>query len=138
MFDVLSDISWLSVLVAALAALVIAAVYFPVLIAKPYAVALGREGQPAPEGSPARNVGPVVCLVVTTITNAVLIEALDVTGAADALVFGLIVGVGYLTTMTFQIALNPNFPRPLLYGVINAPFFAITSVIGSLILVGMR
>lgn len=138
MFNVLSDINWLSVLLAAVASTVLAGVWFGAVIAKPYLVALGREDAPAPESSLVRNLGPVVCLLITTITSAVLVEALDVTATGDALVFGLIVGVGYLTAMTFQIALNPAFPRPLLYGALNAPFFVATSVVTSLILVAMR
>lgn len=135
MFDVLTDINWLAVLAAFVASAVIAGVYFPVLIAKPYIVALGRENAGEPESSLVRNLGPVVCILVTTITSAVLITALDITAVGDAVVFGLLVGIGYLTAMTFQIALNPNFPRPLYYGVLNAPFFIITSVLTSVIIV---
>ncbi|OZF45830.1 DUF1761 domain-containing protein [Rhodococcus sp. 14-2470-1a] len=135
MFDVLTDINWLAVLAAFVASAVIAGVYFPVLIAKPYIVALGRENAGEPESSLVRNLGPVVCIFVTTITSAVLITALDITAVGDAVVFGLLVGIGYLTAMTFQIALNPNFPRPLYYGVLNAPFFIITSVLTSVIIV---
>ncbi|OZD12546.1 MULTISPECIES: DUF1761 domain-containing protein [Nocardiaceae] len=135
MFDVLTDINWLAVLAAFVASAVIAGVYFPVLIAKPYIVALGRENAGEPESSLVRNLGPVACILVTTITSAVLITALDITAVGDAVVFGLLVGIGYLTAMTFQIALNPNFPRPLYYGVLNAPFFIITSVLTSVIIV---
>ncbi|OZC57044.1 DUF1761 domain-containing protein [Rhodococcus sp. RS1C4] len=135
MFDVLTDIKWLAVLAAFVASAVSAGVYFPVLIAKPYIVALGRENAREPESSLVRNLGPVVCILATTITSAVLITALDITAVGDAVVFGLLVGIGYLTAMTFQIALNPNFPRPLYYGVLNAPFFIITSVLTSVIIV---
>ena len=40
--------------------------------------------------------------------------------------------------MTYQIAINPNFPRPLLYGAINAPYFVLTSVIGSVLMTATR
>ncbi|WP_439657329.1 hypothetical protein ACSHWB_33715 [Lentzea sp. HUAS TT2] len=29
--------------------------------------------------------------------------------------------VGHLVAMTFNIAINPNFPHPLRYGLLNAP-----------------
>lgn len=135
---VLSDVNWLAVLIAFVVAAAIAAGYFPVLIAKPYAVALGRQGAPVPPSDPVRNLGPVVCVLVTTVTTAVLLRALDITAVGDAVVFALVVGIGYLTAMTFQIAINPNFPRPLLYGAVNAPYFVVTSVLSSLILVLMR
>ena len=138
MFNVLADINWLSVLLAAIVSFVVAGVYFAVIVAKPYVVALGRQDAPAPESSPLTNFGPLVCVAVTTVTSAVLIEALDVTGLGDAVAFGLIVGIGYLTAMTFQIAINPNFPRPLFYGALNAPFFIVTSVLSALLIVAMR
>lgn len=138
MFNVLTEIDPFAVLLAVVASTIVAGLYFAVLITGPYAVALGREGQPPPEASTVSNVGPVVCVVVTTLTSAVLIEALDVTAMGDAIAFGLIVGVGFLTAMAFQIAINPNVPRPLLYGVINAPFFILTSVLTAVIVTAMR
>lgn len=135
MFNVVTNINWIAVLLAVVVSSVIGGIYFAIAIAKPYLVALGREGAIAPERSPVDNFGPIVCMLATTITSAILIEALDITRTADALIFGLIVGVGYLTAMTFQIAINPNFPRPLFYGLLNAPFFVVTSILTSLIYV---
>jgi hypothetical protein len=137
-FNVLADIDWLAFAIAAVVSIVLAGLWFAVVVAKPYAVALGRVGAPAPESSAVTNLGPLVCVIVTTLTTAVLVEALDVTSIGDAIVFGLVVGVGYLSAMTFQIAINPNFPRPLLYGAINAPYFVLTAVISSVVLVAMR
>jgi hypothetical protein len=137
-FNVLADINWLSVLLAAVATTAFAGLWFTVVIGKAYVVALGREGQAAPDATTLSNVGPIVCLLLTTITSAVLIEALDITAIGDGVVFALIVGVGYLTAMTVQIAINPNVPRPLLYGAINAPFFVVSTLIVSLIVVAMR
>jgi hypothetical protein len=137
-FDVLTDLPWLAFAIAAVASIALAGLWFAVVIPKPYAVALGRVGQPAPAPDVVSGVGPLVCVVLTTLTTAVLVEALDVTAIGDAVVFGLIVGIGYLTAMTFQIAINPNFPRPLLYGAINAPYFVATSVLSSVLLVAMR
>ncbi|MFE2276114.1 DUF1761 domain-containing protein [Streptomyces sp. NPDC059454] len=138
MFSVLADINWPAVAIAAVASVLLAGVWFAAVIAKPYAVALGREGAPAPAQTAVTLAGPPVCLLVTVLTSAVLVEALDITGMGDAVVFGLLVGVGYLGAMTFQIAVNPNFPRPLYYGVLNAPFFVLTSVLSSVVLVAMR
>ena len=135
MFNVLGDISWIAVAVAAVAGIVMAGLWFAVVFAKPYAIALGREGQAPPPATVVSAAGPIVCQLVTLLTSAVLIEALDVTSVADAIAFGLIVGVGYLTAMAFQIAINPVVPRPLLYGAINAPYFVASSVVSAVILV---
>lgn len=138
MFNVIADLNWWAIAAAFVVMVALAAVWFPLVIAKPYAVALGRVGVPAPASTALTAFGPIVCILVTLLTSAVLVEALDITSVADAVVFGLIVGVGYLSAMTFQIAVNPNFPRPLLYGIINAPYFVLSSVTACVILVAMR
>lgn len=138
MFNVLADINWLGFVIALVVSVVFAGVWYAVVIAKPYLVALGREAEPAPQNDLIRNLGPLVCTVIVTLTTAVMVEALDIASTADAIAFGLIVGVGYLSAMTFQIALNPNFPRPLYYGLLNAPYFIISAVTTSVIMVAMR
>jgi hypothetical protein len=138
MFNVLTEINWLGVLVAFVASAALAGVYFPVLIAKPYIVALGRQNAEKPVTSMVTNLGPIVCVLVTTVTSAILLRMLDVTAVGDALIFGLVVGIGYLTAMTFQIAINPNFPRPLLYGLLNAPYFIMSSLLTSVIVTLIR
>lgn len=138
MFDVLADINWLGFALAAVVSIGLAGLWFAVVIAKPYLVALGREDAPAPQNDLVANLGPVVCTLLVTLTTAVLVEALDLTAVGDAITFGVLVGIGYLGAMTFQIALNPNFPRPLYYGLLNAPYFVLSAVLSSVILVGLR
>ena len=138
MFDVLGDINWLGFALAAIVSIGLAGLWFAVVIAKPYLVALGREDAPAPQNDLVANLGPVVCTLLVTLTTAVLVEALGLAAVSDAITFGLIVGIGYLGAMTFQIALNPNFPRPLYYGLLNAPYFVLSAVLSSVILVGLR
>ncbi|QWS33033.1 hypothetical protein [Curtobacterium aetherium] len=45
-----------------------------------------------------------------------------------------IVSIGYLVAQTLNIAINPNFPRPLLYTLINAPYFIVCAVVATIIL----
>lgn len=134
MFDVLTQLNWLAVLAAFVAWAVIGGVYFGAVIAKPYAIALGRQDEPAAKPAAITFVGPMIAGLVMVVTSAVLLRALGVGTFADAILFGLIVGVGYLAAMTVTIAINPNFPRPLLYAAINAPGFVLSSVVASLIL----
>ena len=109
-------------------------VYFGALVPRQYALALGREDLPVEKPEPITFVGPVVCSLVTVITSAVLMAALGVESIGQALAFGAIVGVGYLVSMTFTIAINPNFPRPAFYTLLNAPAFLLSSVVASIIL----
>lgn len=138
MLAAFSQIHWLAVLVATIASGALGAAWFLAVIPKYYAIALGRENAPKQQPSALFNFGPIVCTSMTTTTSALLLAALGIHELGPALVFGAIVGVGYLTAMTFNIAINPNFPRPLLYGAINAPYFVLASLMSSAILVLMR
>lgn len=134
MFTVLAEINWLAVIAAALVFAVLGGVYFTAIVGKPYAVALGNEGKQLPKPGPLFIVGPLASSLVVVVTSAVLLRALEVTALADGIAFGLIVGVGYLVAQTANIAINPNFPRPLLYTLINAPYFVVCTVAASVIL----
>ena len=134
MFNVLPDINWLAVLASVVVFAVLGGLYFTVIVAKPYAVALGNQNKELPKPGPIFIVGPLIASIAVVITSAVLLRALGVESLADGIVFGLLVAIGYLVAQTFTIAINPNFPRPILYGLVNAPYFIICTVVASIIL----
>lgn len=133
MADAIIHLNWLAIAVAVAAYFVLGGIWFPLVVRRAYAIALGREMT----SGLLSLVSPLVCISITTITCAVLIRLLGITTFSGALAFGLLVGIGYLTPMTVNIALNPLFPRPFLYSAINAPYFILGSVLVSLILVAM-
>jgi hypothetical protein len=137
MLKVISDVHWLAVLVAGVAHFVLGGAWFMGLVGKHYGAALGRDDLQGQKPAPLAIVGPFVCSLVVIATSAVLLRALSVTSGADGALFGLVIGVGYLTPMVVNIAINPNFPRPFFYGLINAPFFILGSVLSCSILVAM-
>ena len=130
MFNVLSEINWLAVIVAVIPFALLGGLYFTAVIPKQYAAAVGT---PAKQGV-LFIAGPLVVSVVVVVTSAVLLKALDVTAIGDGVVFGLLVSVGYLVAQTFQIAINPAFARPLFYAALNAPYFIVCGVLASVIL----
>lgn len=134
MFNVLAEINWFAVIVSTVVFAALGGMYFSVIVGKAYASALGNQGRELPKSGPIFIVGPLISSLAVVITSAVLLRALSVESLGDGIVFGLIVGIGYLVAQTFNIAINPNFPRPLLYGVINAPYFVVCTVIASVIL----
>jgi Protein of unknown function (DUF1761) len=132
------SINWWGVLVATIAVTVLAGLWFTVVVGRFYGRAAGQAPDaPAPSGA-LPIVGPLVCNIATVIASAVLISALGIDTLGAALAFGAIVGLGYLVAMTFQIAINPVFARPLFYGLINSPYFLLASLItsASLVLIG--
>lgn len=110
MFAVLSDINWLAIIVSTIVFAVLGGLYFSVIVPKPYKVALGNENKDLPKPGPIFIAGPLISSLVVVITSAILLRALSVESLGDGIVFGLIVGIGYLVAQTLNIAINPNFP----------------------------
>jgi Protein of unknown function (DUF1761) len=138
MFENFTGINWWGVLASVVILTVLAGVYFTVVIGKAYASAVGRDADAAPASGPLFIVGPIVCNLLNILTSAVLISALGIEDLGGALIFGLVIGVGYLVATIFQAGINPVFRRPLFYGAINAPYFIVGSLItsASLVLIG--
>lgn len=137
MYAAFSQINWIAVVVATVAHFILGGVWFAALFGKAYAKALGIDGRPPQKPGPIFMIGPLLCGALTIVTTAFLLRALVITGYADALTLGAIVGIGYLGAMTMNIAINPLFPRPFFYALINIPMFLIGSLMACAILVSM-
>lgn len=127
----------LGVLAATVANFIVAGIYFGVLIKNPYKIAMGRAGEPDKKPAPLMMIGPMFCNLIMAVAAAILISSLKIQTINDVIPFALLIAVGYLMPMTMMIAINPNFPRPFYYTIINAPYFLISSVMTSLILVAI-
>lgn len=134
----LASLNWLSVFAAFVPYCILGALWFTVLFVKPYKVSLGKAGQDLQNNKPIFIVGPMLCTLVIVIASAVLIYALNLQTIAEALQFALLVGVGYLVANTVNIAINPNIPRPIMYGAITGSYHLAGIVIASVIIVIMR
>ncbi|WP_083347472.1 DUF1761 domain-containing protein [Rhizobium sp. LCM 4573] len=137
-FSVFTQISVWGVLVAAAIGFVFGSVYYGVLVPKYYALALGRETMPANQPDLLTIFGPFVCNIVMIVTTAAILHTIGISSLADALSFGLVIGVGYLLPMCMTTAINPNFPRPFYYTIVNAPYFLGNSLVTSSLLYLLR
>jgi len=138
MFNVLADISWLSVLIAFVPYFILGALWFTLLFSRKYKISLGIENDPQQKPAPIFIIGPALCCLVITIASAILIYALKIDSYEDALIFAVIIGVGYLVANTVNIAINPNIPRPLLYGLISGAYHFVGILIVCIVLVAMK
>ena len=138
MLHALFEFRLLAVAVALVPSFILGGVWFGVVVAKPYVIALGRQTLPPQKPSPLFIVGPLFCNLIVTLTSAVLLRMLGIDSIEGALGFGVLIGIGYLLSTCLNIAINPNFPRPFLYAAINAPYFIASSLMTSVILVLMR
>ena len=127
-------IGFWGILAASAFCFVFAGAYFGALIAKPYAIAMGRQDEAPGKPTALAIVGPFLCNVVMILTSAALMRMAHIGSLAGAIGFGALVGTGYMLAMCMMIAINPNFPRPFYYTAINAPFFLLNAPIACAIL----
>ena len=137
MMQAISSLNWFGVLLAYVPYFLLGAIWFTVLFKKQYAISLGRENEQQQNLAPIFIVGPALCMLVITLTSALLLNALAINSYQGALLFALLVGIGYLVANTVNIAINPNIPRPLLYGAISGAYHLVGIVLVSLMLVFM-
>ena len=137
MISQLLNLNWIGVLLAFVAYFALGALWFTLLFSKQYKISLGRENETLPN-KPIFIFGPALCSLVITIACAILIYALNIQSFAEALEFAFVVGGGFLCANTFNIAINPNMPRPIHYGVISSTYHMVGIVIASIILVAMK
>jgi Protein of unknown function (DUF1761) len=127
------SINWLAVLLAAVVYTALGALWFTLLFGDQYAAALGRTEPPRPTGA-LFVAGPAACTLVVTLTTALLMAALGIDTIGDAVLVALVVGVGYLVANTVNIAINPNMPRPLYYGLVTGSYHLVGIVVAGLVL----
>jgi hypothetical protein len=92
---------------------VLGGLYFTVVVPRPYAAVLGRENEPAWRPPASAFVGQIASILLVVLTSAVLLRTLDMRELGPGLLFGLVVGIGYLAAMVLNIAFNPSPPLPL-------------------------
>lgn len=133
----LTNLNWIGVLLAFGAYCLIGGLWFTVLFSKPYKISLGKANETLPN-KPIFIVGPAICSLVITLASAVLIRALDLHSFGAAIEFSFVVGVGFLVANTVNIAINPNIPRPILYGIISGAYHLVGISIVSLLLIAFN
>lgn len=138
MIGQLSSLNWWAVLVAFLPYTFLGALWFTLFFIKPYKAALGKANQDLNNKAPIYIVGPMICTIVVTLATAILVQALHIQTIGGAIELSLVIGIGYLVANTFNIAINPNIPNPIHYGVITGSYHLIGITIASIILVVMK
>ena len=133
MNNVLDHVSILAVIVATLASMAVGYLWFAVVFKRQYAVVLGRVGQPD-SMTPFFIIGPSICVLITTATTAYLMSLQRIASLSEAFAFGAIVGAGLLAATSINMAINPNIPRPIAYGIMSSACFFVTSVLSSAII----
>lgn len=133
----LANLNWIGVLLAFVAYFMLGALWFTLFFSKQYKISLGRENETL-QNKPIFIIGPALCSLVITLASAILIYALHISTYGDALGFSLLVGMGYLFANTVNIAINPNIPRPIHYGIISGTYHLVGIFMVSIIVVAFK
>ena len=138
MMSLFSAINWIAVCVAFAGYFFLGPLWYLLLFKKQYYISLGKEFDPKQKPGTLFIVGPAICSLIITITSALLMYALEINSLQSAPEFALVVGIGYLVSNTINIAINPNIPRPMLYGLISGTFHLVGIVMASIVLYVMK
>ncbi len=138
MTELFTSINWLGVLLGFIPYFMIGALWFTLLFKKQYAISLGKENSMPERPAPIFIIGPAICSLIITIATAVLIYALSIDSYQSAVEFAFVIGLGYLVANTMNIAINPNIPKPIMYGIISGAYHLVGIIIVSTIIFAMK
>jgi uncharacterized protein DUF1761 len=139
-FDLLGDVDWLAVLIAAGAYFIIGAVWYaPPVLGNAWMQAGGME-RPA-EGErpgPAIYVVPLIGSILSAIALGMIAVATKTDTIGEGVVLGLVIGVGFavsiaLVTATFE----SNKPNAMAWGAINAGYHLVGNLVAAIIIAWM-
>jgi Protein of unknown function (DUF1761) len=134
----LSKINWVAVLLSLVFYSFFGWLWFTVLFPNQYASTLDKSGMIPTKPNPIYFYGPALAILPTIITAALLMVVLNINTRKVAIEFALVIGFGFLVANTFNIAINPNIPHPMTYGLLVGGFQLICIVVTCIILQAMR
>jgi Protein of unknown function (DUF1761) len=138
MLQNVSRISWLGVLLSLVFYSFLGWLWFTVLFPNQYASALDKLGLMPAIPDPIYFYGPPLTILPTIITTALLMVVLNISTRKAAIEFAFVIGLGFLVANTFDIAINPNIPHPMAYGMVVGGFQLIGMLVSCLILFALR
>jgi hypothetical protein len=134
----ISKINWLSILFSLVFYSFLGWLWFTVLFKNQYEITLNKLGLLPAQPDPIYFYGPPLTIIPTLIAAALLMVVLNISTRKAAIEFALVIGFGFLVANTFDIAINPNIPHPLPYGLIVGGFHLVGILVSCLIMQAMR
>lgn len=135
-FDVLSDLNWLAVIVAALAYFAIGAVWYaPPVFGKAWGAAGGFSlPEPGSRPSAAIYVTPLIGSALSAIALGMIAKASDTDTFQEGIVLGLVVAIGFAITIALVTAqFETTKPKPMVWGAINGGYHVVGNLLAAII-----
>jgi hypothetical protein len=134
-FDAFGDVNYLAVIVAAIAYFALGAIwYIPPVMGRAWQRAGGIEMPEGQQPNPLVFIGTLVAYVAAGLATALLTVSTGTDSAAEGIVLGLTVGIGYAFTAAGITALYDRKPQPVAWWLINGIFNVIGLVVVAVIL----
>ena len=135
-FDVLSDLNWLAVLVAALAYFAIGALWYaPPVFGKVWADA-GGFVLPEAGNRPSATIylTPLIGSVLSAIALGMVAAASGTDTFQEGIVLGIVVAVGFAISISFVTAqFETQKPKPMVWGAVNGGYHVVGNLIAAII-----
>ncbi len=136
-FDLLGDLNWLAVIVAAIAYFVVGALWYAPPVFGNVWMAAGGMQTPAEGEGPGAGiyVVPLVGSILSAVALGMIAEASGTDTFGEGLVLGVVAAIGFavsiaLVTATFE----SSKPRPMVWGAVNGGYHAVGLLVASAIL----
>ena len=136
-FDVLGDLNWLAVVVAALAYFAIGALWYsPVLFGNIWMAAAGTATPEDGSGpGPVVYVVPLVGSALAALALGMIAQASGTDTVGEGIVLGLVAGVGFAVAIAAVTAtFESSKPKPMTWGTINAGYHLVGIIAASVII----
>jgi hypothetical protein len=131
----LTDINWLAVVVATIAYSAFSGIWHrQFAFGKKWENAMGFNRPENWKETTIYFIVPSISCLTTSIVVAILINLLNVNSFNDALILGLLTGIGFATAVTFTNAVIPTMKKPLVFGAITGTAHAFGITIASIII----
>lgn len=131
----MGELNFLAIAVAGFAYFMLGAVWFsPFIAGSYYDKALGFTRTKDMKWGVIYYIGPFMGCIISTFATAILIQWCSITSVTDAVKLGLLVGVGYGMVISITNAINPNTPRPLMYGLATGGYHVIGNILASVLM----
>jgi len=139
-FDLLGEIDWLAVIIAAVAYFVIGAVWYaPPLFGKAWMAAGGMPDTRASEGPPPTiYLVPLIGSVLSAIALGMIALATGTDTIGEGFVLGLVVGIGFAISIAAVTAtFESQKPKPMVWGAINGGYHLVGNLVAAVVISAM-
>lgn len=135
-FDVLSDLNWLAVIVAAVAFFILGGAWFiPKVFGDIWTKAIGWEPADEDRGSSAIYILPLLGGLVMSIAIGLLAKSTGSDTFGEGLVLGLVVAIGVAAAIVFITAVfSPKTPKPWTWFAVMAGYYGLGTIIIAVVL----